>query len=236
MIFSFKPIHASNTATQPTEDSENTMRQLLGQKTCQTFRSFYISMTTTQLVAIILVLVRNCDLRPKKWQIGSGLSPVSSPGNNIQCQMFCDRIIVMDVTRHSGICVTAVQKAIEQCQMFCDRIIVIVVTRHSGICVTALQKAIQQLSLLSLSEIVIGAQGEANWQLLIPNLKPKESHLLQNVLSMHHCHASDKALRHLFDCMTKTHWAVVTPAPVRNCDCIPRSGKRKVVPSFKLRE
>ena len=68
--------------------------------------------------------------------------------------------------------------------MFCDRIIVMVVTRHSDICVTALQKAIEQLSLLSLSEIVIAAQGEINcWQLLVPSLKPKESHSLQNVLS-----------------------------------------------------
>ncbi len=89
--------------------------------------------------------------------------------------------------------------------MFCERIIVMVVTRRSDICVTALQKAIQQLSLLSLSEIVIAAQGEANWQLLVPNLKRKESHSLQNVLSWHHCHASDKALSHVFDCMTKTH-------------------------------
>jgi hypothetical protein len=48
---------------------------------------------------------------------------------------------------------------------------------------TALQKAIEQLSLLSLSEIVIAAPGETNWQLLVPSLKPKESHSLQRVLS-----------------------------------------------------
>ena len=95
-------------------------------------------------------------LQPNKdRQVPSCLSPVWSPGNNIHCQMCCDRIIVM------------------------------VATRHSGFCLTSLQKAIEQLSLLSLPEIVIiaAAQGETNWQLLVPSLNSKESHSLQRVLS-----------------------------------------------------
>ena len=76
------------------------------------------------------------------------LSPVWSPRNHIHCKQCCDRIIVM----HLRIC--------------------------SGIYCTAWQKPVEQLSLLTLSKILVAVQGEAKWQLLVPSLKPKESHSL----------------------------------------------------------
>ena len=74
-------------------------------------------------------------LQPKVRQIGSCLSPVWSPRNHIHCKMSCHSFIVMHLTR------------------------------HSGICLTALHKPTEQLSLLSLSEIVIASQDWANWML-----------------------------------------------------------------------
>ena len=72
------------------------------------------------------------------WQ----LSPVWSTRNHIHCKMPYYGIIVMHLTRHTGICKSAWWRPIEQ------------------------------LSLLSLSEILIPLQGDAKWQFLVPSFKP----------------------------------------------------------------
>ena len=114
-------------------------------------------------------------------QIGSWLSPDWSARNHLHCKIFWDRMIVMHLTRHAGICFSAWQLPVEQ------------------------------LSLLSLSKIAISWSTRSHQSEVVPSLKCKESHSLQNLLCKNHCHASDKTLSHLFVCMTITHWAAVTP-------------------------
>ena len=74
------------------------------------------------------------------------LSPVWSPRNHIHCKQCQAGIIVMHLTTCSGICFSVWWRPIEP------------------------------LSLLSLSKVLVAVEGEAKWQLLVPSLKPKESH------------------------------------------------------------